>query len=108
MSDWPSRRDGLRRGDDRLRVDAIVPVKLGKRASLAEMLNAERARAVALHGAEPRQSRGMAVKHGDQRAVRWHVGEQPLYVRAGMHKAALSRALGGGPAGVEPVGRRHR
>ena len=47
----------------------------------------------------------MAVEHGDERAVRRQAVEQPLDVRAGMHQAALARALRRGPAGVEPVGR---
>ena len=35
-------------------------------------------------------------------------GEQPLDVRARVHKPALTRALRRGPAGIEPVGRGDR
>jgi hypothetical protein len=40
MPNWPARSDRLGRGDDRLRVNAVVPVEIGERAGLAEMLDA--------------------------------------------------------------------
>ena len=42
IADRTARRDGLRRGNDGVGVDAIVPVEVGDRAGLAEMLDAER------------------------------------------------------------------
>ena len=71
------------------------------------MLDAERPHAMAVDRAEPGERRRMAVEHGDDAAMRRHVGQQPLDMRAGMHEAALARALRRGPAGVEPVGRGH-
>ena len=108
MPDRPAGRDRLRGGDDGVGVDAVVPVELGERAGLAEMLDAERARAMAGDRAEPGQRRRVAVEHGDDAAMRRHVGEQPLDMRARMHQAALARALRRGPAGIEPVGRGDR
>ena len=54
MPDRPARRDRLRGGDDRVGVDAVVPVEVGERAGLAEMLDAERAHAMAVR---PRRAR---------------------------------------------------
>src|SRR5512146_1540704 len=70
MPDRPSRRDRLRGGDDRRRVDAVVPIEIRQRSGLAEMLDAERAGAVAVNRAEPGERRRMAVERGDQRAMR--------------------------------------
>src|SRR5437588_2121652 len=105
VADRLAGRDRLGGGDDRVGVDAIVPVELGDRSGLAEMLDPERAHAVAADGAEPRQGCRMAVQHGDDAAMRRHLVEQPLYVRAGVHEAAFTRALGRAPSGIEPVGR---
>ena len=53
MPDRPARRQRRRRRDDGIGVDAVVPIKLGDRAGLPEMLHAERAHAMAVDGAEP-------------------------------------------------------
>jgi hypothetical protein len=53
MPDRTAGRDSLRGGDDGVGVDAVVAVQLGKRSGLAEMLDAERTRAVAGDRAEP-------------------------------------------------------
>src|SRR5665213_1279088 len=50
MPDRATGCDGLCRRNDRVGVDTVVPVELGERAGLAEMLDAERARAVAADG----------------------------------------------------------
>jgi hypothetical protein len=39
VADGPPRSDGLRGGDNGVGVDAIVPIKVGDRAGLAEMLD---------------------------------------------------------------------
>ena len=52
MPDRPPGRDRLGRRHDTLRVDAEVAVEIGDGASLAEMLDPERADAVAAHAAE--------------------------------------------------------
>ena len=62
---------------------------------------------MAVHGAQPRQRRRMSVEHADDAAMRRQAGEQALDMGAGVHEAALARAAGRGPAGVEPVGRGH-
>ena len=51
VPDRPSRRDRLGGGDDRVRVDTVMPVQLGERAGPAEMLDAERPRAMTGDGA---------------------------------------------------------
>ena len=106
MTNWPPRRDCLGGGDDGVGVDAVVAVEILDRAGLAEMLDAERPHAVAMDGAEPRQSRRMAVEHADDAAMRRQAGEQPLDMRAGVHETALARPARRGPAGIETVRRR--
>ena len=44
MADRAAGRNGLRRRDDGIGVDAVVPIELGERSGLAEMLDAQRAR----------------------------------------------------------------
>ena len=104
MADRAARRNGLSRRDDGIGVDAVMPVELGERSGLAEMLDAQGAYAMAGDGAKPCQGRRMAVEHGDNAAMRRHVAKQPLDMRACVHQTALTRSLGSGPAGVEPVG----
>ena len=41
LADRPAGRHGLRRGDDAIRIDAIVPIEIGNAAGLAEMLDTE-------------------------------------------------------------------
>src|SRR5258708_6644249 len=60
---------GFRRVDDGVGVDAVVAVEVADRASLAEMLDAERFNLVTAHAAEPAQRRRMAVDYGDDAAV---------------------------------------
>src|SRR5262249_42860041 len=62
-------RKRRRRRDDGVGVDAVVPIKLRDRAGLPEMLDAERAHAMAVDGAEPGERRRMAVEHGDDAAM---------------------------------------
>src|ERR1700733_11727105 len=97
IADRTARRDRLRRGDDGVGVNAIVPVEIGDRTGLAEMLDAKRPNLVAVHGAQPRQRRRMSVEHADDAAMWRQAGKQALDVGAGMHKSAVARAAGGGP-----------
>src|SRR5215468_6202261 len=76
MADRPARRERRRRRDDGIGVDAVVPVKLRDRAGLPEMLDAERADAMAVDGAEPGERRRMAVEHGDDPAMGRHIGHE--------------------------------
>src|ERR1700680_2940595 len=69
IPDRPPGRDRFRRGDDRVRVDAVGAVEVGDRPGLAEMLYSERPHAVAGDRAEPAEGGRMAVEHRDQRAV---------------------------------------
>src|SRR5437588_2585164 len=108
MPDRPPRRERRRRGDDGVRVNAVMAVEIRDGAGLAEMLHAERAGAVSMHGAEPSERCGMAVKHRHNAAMGGDVGEEPLDMRAGMNETALSRALRRGPTGIEPVGGSNR
>src|SRR5215831_246944 len=89
VPDRPARRQRRRRRDDGIGVDAVVPIKLRDRAGLPEMLDAERAHAVTAHGAEPGERRRMAVEHGDNPAMGWHIGHELFDMRARMHKPAL-------------------
>src|SRR6266508_1675822 len=103
VPDRPPRRDRLGGGDDGVGVDAVVTIEVGNRSRLAEMLDAKRAHAMALYGAEPGECRRMAVEHADDAAMGRQVGEQPLDMRARMHEAAFARTLCRGPSGIEPV-----
>ena len=107
MPDGATRRDHLRGAQDRLRVDPIMAVKIGNRARLAEVLDAERARSVAHHGTDPGECRRMCVDDGDQAAMGRDLGKQALDMARGVHEASLAGPLSRGPAGVEPVGRGH-
>ena len=80
MTDRAARCDGLCRRDDRVGIDAVVPVELGERSGLSEMLDAQRSRPVAGDRANPRLGRGMSVEHRDDAAMGRHIGEQPLDV----------------------------
>src|SRR5260370_16524697 len=104
MPDRPAGDHGLRGRHDRISVDAVVPVEIADRSGLAEMLDPERAHAMAGDAAEPGQRRWMAVDHGDDAAMIGDVGEQPLDVCARMHEAALAPPLPPGPAALEPLG----
>src|SRR5688500_6878582 len=103
MAHRPARRDGLGRGDDALRVDAVMTIEILDGAGLAEVLDAKRAGAVTVHRAEPTERRGVGVADRDQRTMRRQPAQQPLDVRLGMSAAALARALRRGPSGVEAV-----
>jgi len=105
MSDRASRHDQLRGGHDGVAVDAVVAIEIGDRAGLPEMLDPQRAHAVAGNAAEPRQSGGMRIHNGDEAAMGGKLAQQPLDVGARMDEAAFTRPLGGHPTGVEPVGR---
>ena len=80
MADRAAGRDRLRCRNDGIRIDAIMAIKVGQRAGLAEMLDAERPHAMAGDRAKPGQRRRMSVKHADDAAIRRDVGEQPLNV----------------------------
>src|SRR5262245_35560048 len=60
MPDGPARGQGRGRGHDGVGVDAVVAIKLGNRAGLAEMFHPERPHPMALDGAEPGQRGRMA------------------------------------------------
>ena len=59
-------------------------------------------------GTKPGQRGRMSVEHRNDAAMRRHVREQSLDMRARMYQATLARALRGGPARIEPVGRSDR
>ena len=101
MADRPAGCDGLRRGDNGVGVDAVVAVEVGQRSGLAEMLDAERAYAVARDCPQPRKRRRMSIQDGDNATMRRHIGEQPFDMRARVNKAPFSRALRCGPAGPQ-------
>ena len=75
MSDRAAGRDRLRRRDDGIRIDSIVPIKIGQRTGLAEMLDAEWPHAMTGDCAEPGQCCRMSVEHTDNAAMRRHIGE---------------------------------
>src|SRR5262249_48286329 len=88
MPDRTAGGDRLRRRDDGVGVDAVVAIEVGDRAGLAEVLDPERAHAMAAYGAEPGERRRVAVEHGDDAAMGRHVGKQPLDMRTRVHEAA--------------------
>ena len=75
MAYWCARLDGLRSGNDGVGVDAIVTIKIGEGAGLAEMLDAEWPHAMAVDRPEPSERRRMTVEHGDEAAMRRQVGK---------------------------------
>src|SRR5580704_6258380 len=107
ITDRPTRRDRLRGGDDGVGVDAVVPVEVRDRAGLAEMLDTERPDLMAEDRAEPGQRCRVAIEHADDAAMRRQAAQEPFDMGASVNAAALARPAGRGPAGIEPVGRRH-
>ena len=104
MADRAARRNGLSRRDDGIGIDAVMPVELGERSGLAEVLDAQGAYAMAGDGAKPCEGRRMAVKHADDPPIRRHDAKQPLgyaSVRAPDRAHALVAQRS---ARVEPVG----
>src|SRR5215217_6399637 len=99
----PPRRDRLSGRDDAPGVDAVAAVEVLHGSGFAEMLDAEGTGAVARDGAEPGESRGVPVEHGDERTVRRDVGQQAFDMASRVYETALAGALGRCPAGVEPV-----
>src|SRR5262249_46381404 len=63
VADRAARGEGGGGRDDGVGVDAVVAIEVGDRAGLPEMLDPERAHAVAVDGAEPGERGGMAVEH---------------------------------------------
>ena len=93
IADWAPWGDHLRRGNDGIGIDPIVPVEVGDGTRLAEMLDTEWPDAVAVDRAKPCQGRRVAIQHGDNAAISGQTGKQPLDVRAGMHKPAFAGAV---------------
>ena len=69
VADGSAGRERLCRFGDPLRVDAEMAVEVGERAGLAEMLDTQRPRAMAVDGSQPGQRRRMAVEHADNAAM---------------------------------------
>src|SRR5262250_1608535 len=93
VPDRPTRGQRRCRRDDGIGVDAVVPIKLRDRAGLPEMLDAERAHAMAVDGAEPDERRRMAVEHGHDPAMGRHIGHELFDMRARARGAAVQPAL---------------
>jgi len=74
VADGRARRDGLRAGNDRVGVDAVMAIELGSGAGLAEMLDAERPHAMPVDRAEPSERGRVTVQHGDDAAMRRQAG----------------------------------
>ena len=104
MPDRAAGRYCLRRRDNGVGVNAIMPIEIGQRSGLTKMLDAEWTYPMTRNSAEPRECRRVSVEYGDQAAIGRHITEQPLDMRTRMDKAALARALSRGPPCVEPVG----
>src|SRR6516164_2422049 len=90
--------DALRRRQDGVDVEAVVAVELGQRSGLAEVLDAQRAHAVAAHTAKPGQRLGIGVRHGDDGRIARQLRQQVLDVRSHLAPALLARALSRVPA----------
>ena len=85
-------------GHDGIRVDREVVVQITDRTGLAKVFNSQGDDPVPAHGPKPRQGQGMAVHHGDDRAMGRQVLHHPFNGAGGALMAALARAHGGGPA----------
>src|SRR5690349_5973367 len=107
MPDRTAGRDRLGGGNDRIRVDAVVPVKRSQRTGLAEMLDAEGTNAVTGDRTEPCQGSWMTVEHGDDPAMRGNVRQQTLDMRTRMDQASFACALSRSPSGIEAIRRCH-
>ena len=88
----PAGGHGVASGDDGVGVDAEVPVEVVDRSGLAEMLDTEAARAVALDRTQPSERGRMPVRHGDDGAMAGQVCQQAFDMAPGMDEAALAGA----------------
>ena len=59
----PAGRHRLHGGHDTLRIDTVMPIEIRDRTGLAEMLDAERTRTVAMDRPQPGERCGMPVQH---------------------------------------------
>ena len=71
----------------------------------ADDLDAQRARALAVDGAEPGERRRMPIDDRDDRGAPRHLGQQALDMGLRTVVARFALAARGGPAGVEPIRR---
>ena len=94
--------DGGGRPDNALRIDAVVAVEIGDGAGLAEMLDAERARAMAVDRAQPGKRGRMAVDDRDDAAMRGtSASSRSIWLRAWISPRSRARC-----AAVQPALRR--
>src|SRR5947209_12186751 len=86
-----------------------MAVEIVDGAGLAEMLDAERLKPVTAHAAEPAQSRGMSVDHGDDPAIARQRRQQLFDVTYMLGSAIVAADFSRrGPARMQPVRRRDR
>lgn len=91
ISDGPSRGDGFCCCDDGIGVDTVMAVEVLNRAGMPEMLDAERAGAVAGNRTEPSQRGGVATQHRDEAAILRQVAQQLLDMAAGVVSLPITR-----------------
>ena len=70
--------------------DAKVAIQVSKRSRLAKMLDTQCYCSMARDAAQPGEGGGVAVKHGDQQAVPWHITQQALDVASRLGIASLA------------------
>jgi len=86
----------------------VVAVEVTDGAGLTEMFNPERQRLVTRDRAKPGQGGWMTVQNSDDPAMRRQAVKQSFDMGFRTHVACSAGALGGGPACVQPIRRRHR
>src|SRR5262245_40323509 len=93
--------DSFGRSKDGGSIEAVVAVKLGDRARLAEVLDPERTCAMPIDAAEPRERLRMRIRDRDEGRIARQFGEKGLDVGAVIRDPAGDRArcLGAGCEG---------
>src|SRR3954471_2522796 len=104
MPHRPPPRQAFGRIDDGVGVNAVVAVEVANSAGLAELLDAERLKAMAAHATEPAERRWMAVDHGHDAAVPRQRRQQFFDMAEILDATAVAPQIPrGGPPPMQPV-----
>ena len=102
MPDRTAGNDCFGSSDDPGSIDAEVPVEIGDRAGLTEMLDSQRAGAVAMDRSQPGERCRMPVDDRHEPALRRNIGKEALDVAIGVNESVLAPNARSRPCGQRP------
>src|SRR5436190_18424577 len=100
MPDRTAGNDYFGSSDDPGSIDAEVPVEISDRAGLTEMLDSQRAGAVAMDRSQPIERCRMPVDDRHEPALRRYIGKEALDVAIGVNESVLATPLRHRTAGI--------